>query len=118
MGFYDEMQAIGTELLTEFNQGSIVLMKRGVASGPAWSPTHAADTPTPLKGGVKGVSFQYVQKGLAIESDKQVTCAIPTVMPTMEDYLSIDGVRFKIVHIAKIPEAGTPVVLNIVCRAG
>lgn len=114
MGFYEDMQTVATDLLTEFNQGVLVLIKAGAKTGPAYAPTEGTPASVPLKGIALGVSKKYVDKGLAIATDKELRIAIPSQLPDMADSVTIDGQLLKIQHIAKIPEAGTPVAMVII----
>jgi len=118
MGFYDEMQETASGILSEFKQGSILLIKPGAETGDPWKPTIAAGTSTALDGSASGPAHKYVTGGIAVQGDVQVTCAVPAVTPEITDSVSIDGKLFKIVHVAAIPAAGTPVVYNLICRAG
>lgn len=119
MGFYDEMQEIASDLLSEFDQGGIYLVQIGSATGNPWEQnTPIEGSPVKLDGVASGVSKRYVDKGLAVATDKQITVAVPAVTPTMKDYVTIKGERLKVVHIAYIPEAGTPVSLVMICRKG
>jgi hypothetical protein len=117
MGFYEEMQDIATGLLTEFKQGVVVLNKAGATSGSAWKPTPGAQTNITLFATVSGVSKKYVDKSLAIATDKQIICAVPSVAPTMADSVTIDGKSHKIVHIEPRPAAGTPAAYILIVRA-
>jgi hypothetical protein len=119
MGFYDEMQEIASDLLSEFDQGGIYLVQIGAATGNPWETNPPIEgAPVKLDGVAVGVSKRYVDKGLAVATDKQVTMAVIATEPTMKDYVKINGERLKIVHVAKIPEAGTPVSIVLICRKG
>lgn len=119
MGFYDEMQEIASDLLNEFDQGGIYLVQIGAATGNPWATNPPIESaPIKLNAVASGVSKRYIDKGLAVATDKQVTIAVPSVEPTMKDFLIINSERLKIVHVAKIPEAGTPVSYVLICRKG
>lgn len=119
MGFYDEMQAVATDVLSEFKQGSISLVRVAASSGPGWKPTAGSETTVALNAVASGVSARYVSSGLAIASDKQVILSgNVTPAPDMSDYVLIDGARYKIVAIETKPEAGTPVAFVLIVRRG
>lgn len=116
MPFYDDMQKIATDLLTQFNQGKIVLLKGGKGVGPAYNPGEVPPVEIPLAGVARGVLKKYVNGTTIVESDMQLTVAVSTVAPTMDDAIQIDGRRYKIVGIKPIPPAGTVVANNIIFR--
>lgn len=117
MGFYDDMQAAATELLTEFGQGTIYLVQTGAATGDPWNPVPGATTQTLIHGAATGVSQKYIDRSLAVASDKQIICSVLLVEPTLADWVTIDGAKYKIVHVGHIPEAGTTVALLLIVRA-
>lgn len=120
MTIYDEMQQVATELLTDFNQATISLVTVTPGNGPAHNPGPSAEVVTALKGAVaRGVKFKYVQRGLAVASDLQVTHYVhPTVTPAMNGFVDINGQRLKIVHIEVKPASGTPVAYTLIVRKG
>ncbi len=106
-------------MLDEFKQGVIQLVKLTVGNGPADQPGAPTETPYTLSGAVKGVSFKYVQQGLAVASDRIVTAAvIAGVTPNLRDFITIDGVRHKIVADISVPAGGTPVAWKFIVRKG
>jgi hypothetical protein len=120
MGFYDEMQQIATGLLTEFNQGIISYVKSIPGNGPVDDPGAPTLTVYTLVGAVaKGVSKKFVDSGLAVVSDKQVTAAVdPRFIPDMNGHMIIDGNQYKILGIFQVPEAGTPSAFIYVVHKG
>lgn len=119
MGFYDEMQEIATELLTEFNQGNISLVVSVPTGGTEWKPTGGVQFIFDAQGVVRGVSSKYIMRGLAIEGDKEITTA---VIPNLSDNDAIkasfgleDG-EYKVVSYEKLPANGTPVALKFIVR--
>lgn len=120
MTFYEEMQGIATGLLTEFKQGVIQIAKITPGSGPKNNPGPSTETLTTLKGAVaRGVKFKYVQSGMAVASDLQVTHAVQDgVTPAIDGFVYIDGVKYKIVNIVDKPAAGTKVVHTLIVRKG
>lgn len=127
MGFYDEMRAVATELLSgELGQSSasdgnkrtieyVKITQTGTFDAPG-APTY---TLTPLDATSRGASFKYVAKSLAQAGDMQVVSAIhPDVTPDARDSIDINGVRHKIVHIEPKPTAGAPVAWLFIVRKG
>lgn len=120
MAFYDEMQQIATGLLTEFKQGAIAYVQIIKGTGPDDEPGPSTPDVKPLVGAVaKGVSFKYLQGGLAVASDLQVTHSVQNgVEPEMNGFYEIDGVRYKIIQLIPIPAAGTKVAIRAIIRKG
>lgn len=120
MTFYKEMQNIAKGVLNEFNQGSIKLVQ--LVESPDGSPDKPGDMQERvynLKGSVKGVSFKYLKEGYVIHTDLEATVAvIPDVQPTLNDFVEVDGVRYKIIRDVSVPAAGTKVVWKFLIRKG
>lgn len=117
MGFYDEMRDTASEILSEFAQGAINLVKAGNKTGDPWKPTTGTPTTVPLKATAKGVALKYISSGVAVAGDVMVTASANSeAVPDMADSVTIDGVRFKIVSIERVPAAGTTVVYILICR--
>jgi hypothetical protein len=116
--FYEEMQKVVQGVLPQFNQGTIRYRAVTPGGGPADEPGASSITWTTLTGAAaRGVSTQYVLRGLAIASDKQVVMAVQAgVSPAQDDFVQIDGEQFKIVSIMTKPEAGTPVAYVLIVR--
>jgi len=119
MSFYEEMQDIASSLLTEFKQGVIEYAKLTPGTGPADNPGPATETKYELVGAVaRGVSFKYVQNGLALAGDSQVTMNVDDRFgkPTMPGFIDKDGIRYTIVQVVAIPDAGTAVAYVVIIR--
>jgi hypothetical protein len=119
MGFYDDMQGIAAGVLAQFNQGVIRVIKLTKGTGPVYNPGTPSEVATVLPGAVaKGVEKTYIDRGLAVGSDKQVTSSVnaAALSVSMADILEIDGQPLRVVNIVKIPAAGTPVVLVFIAR--
>jgi len=115
--FYDEMQAIASELLTEFNQGTIAYVAMTLGNGPADDPGEPTETTTVFSGAVaRGVEFKYVKGSSVLSTDLQVTIPGGIVEPTPEGFFTVDGVRLKIVEVHRIPATGTAVACTIIVR--
>jgi len=122
MNFYEEMQNVATEILTdpEFKQGTIHYVKLTPGAGPIDNPGPSTSVATLMPGGVaKGVSFKYVKDGLALSTDLTVILPVPAGLTSdMKDFIDIDGVRYKIVQDISTPAAGTRVVWKFIVRKG
>jgi len=123
MTFYDEMADVATELLTEFNQGVIKLVRKGAAGTPpnAYTPgTPATPTEIVLKGvaraaGGDAATQKYVDGATILASDLVVTCEASLATPNMlTDSILLDGQAKAIKMIVRIPAAGTPIVYKII----
>lgn len=110
MSFYDEMQDVATELLTEFKQGTIVYRAPAASANP-WEP--ATYTDTPISGGtVRGVSQRYVTD-LVTASDLHAVLPVFGATPTNAGRLIIDGVERQIISVQPSPAAGTVVCWHV-----
>ncbi|AHJ10701.1 hypothetical protein P106B_18 [Rhizobium phage vB_RglS_P106B] len=119
MGFYDEMQNIASDVLSEFKQGTINYIKIVPGAGPADDPGPSTPTPYALDAVAKGVSFKFVKDGLALSTDLTVTAAVRSdLVPDMKGFIEIDGVRYKIVQDISTPAAGTRAVWKWIVRKG
>lgn len=118
MSIYDDLKPIAASLMAEFKQGTVNYIKLTPGAGPVDEPGAATEVSTPLNATVRGVSFKYVQQGLAVATDLMVTAGIVDGLTLdMRDYIEIDGVRTKIVQILPAPAAGTKVVWKFIVRA-
>lgn len=116
---YTELQPVATELLEEFKQGTIALVSITEGSGPADEPGDPVETIHALSATVKGVSFKHVQSGFALESDLMVTSAVLNeVTISGKDFITIDGVRHKIVKDMSVPAAGIKIAWKFIVRKG
>lgn len=120
MTIYDDMQKLATEILTEFKQGVIQLVTVTPGNGPAHNPGPATETTVTLVGAVaRGIKFKYVQMGLGVASDMQVTHSVQQgATPAINGFVIIDGVRYKIVNIVDKPGAGVIVAHTLIVRKG
>ena len=118
MSVYDDAQEVAKEVLEEFNQGVIQLVSVTAATGgTADDPGDPTEATNDLDAVVAGVSYQFVQQGLAVVSDKLVIAAVldgVTIGPV--DYIIVDGVRYKIVADVSTPGAGTRAVWKFIIR--
>lgn len=118
MTLYDDMQGVFAELAPEFSQGVIRYIDVTPGAGKLWKPGAASEVATVVKGFARGVSTKFIMRGLAVAGDNQVTFPGGSVVPDMDGYMEIDGVREKIVNIIKKPNAGTVVAWTVITRKG
>lgn len=118
MSIYDEISPVVREVFSLVKQGSVVLMSATPGNGPIDEPGEPTEIPHELEATARGASFQYVRSGMADASDSQVTFAANPAIPAPKgnDWLQIDGVRYKIVKIIKKPDAGEPLAYTIIAR--
>lgn len=116
MTFYEEMQGVATELLTEFNQG-IIRLVRITKTGPSYNQSQSSQTIYPLHGVTKGVSQKYVDGKNIVITDSQAIISVPSdIIPDISDKLRVDGKDYEILSVKKIPESGITVAILIIYR--
>lgn len=121
MTFYEDMQGIATDLLTEFQQGEILMIKSTPGIGKPWKPGAPTERTVTVQGAARGAKLSFSPKSLVQVGDLIVTIDVPSDpadYPDMTDTLSIDGTRMKIVDITQKPAAGVPVVFTCLVRKG
>lgn len=119
MGFYDEMQAVASELLAEFKQGVVQLVQSTPGTGPIDNPGDGTTTTTDLDAVVKGVSYKYLRDANILTTDLQVIAAIvPDITPTPNDFIIIDGISHKIVQDISTPASDVRAVWKWIVRKG
>ena len=116
MTFYQDMQGVANELLGEFDQGNISLIKITPGSGPDWDPGEPTETPHLVNGVIFGVAEKYVDGTLVLASDFQ--CMIPGggQVPTLADEIQSGGTRYQIVKVEPIPAAGIVTAYDVIIR--
>lgn len=118
MSIYDDLQGVVQGVMQEFNQGVIEYGAVTTGAGSVDEPGQSAVTYTTLTGATaRGVKTSYVQSGLAVASDLQVTLAVQTgVTPKQKDFVKVDGVKYKVQAVVPKPVAGTPVAYVVIIR--
>lgn len=125
MSFYDDMQAVAADVLKNFKQGVIKYVDIAPGSGPADEPGDPTETDFTLDAAARGVKFKYVQGGLAVASDLQVTASVKatneaggvvSLSPNINGFIEVDDERYKIVQILPKPSAGTTVAFVFIVR--
>lgn len=108
--FYGDMQGVATELLTEFNQGTMTYNYITGGTSPFDGP--ATVTAVPFKGTATGVAFKY-RNDLVTASDIEITAAVFEPAPLPNGTVTVDGTERQILSIMAIPAAGTPSIYKI-----
>lgn len=116
MTFYEDMQGVATEVLTEFNQGTLRLLRHTPGGGPSHNPGPATYVPSNVNGAVSGVSEEHLKDTLIKATDLLARIAVPANAPRTQDRLEIDGVAYPIVKVVQVPAAGTPVAFQVFVR--
>lgn len=117
MSIYDDLKPVAAGILKEFKQGTIYLVQVVAGSGATDNPGTSTEVKTELNATVKGVSFKYTRDGFAIASDLEVIAAIVDgITPNKNDFIEIDGKRYKIIQDMSPPAAGTRVVWKFIVR--
>jgi hypothetical protein len=120
MMFYQEMQAVATDVLRDFDQSEgsgdaddgLWFIKVIPGTGPDDDPGPATESAFKLLGAARGVSAKYVDNSLILASDMQMTAAYdPRIDPNTDTngFVRMDGVRYKVRRIDNIPPAGVTV---------
>ena len=116
---YSELQNVTKEIMGEFKQGEVRLVKITKGGGPAHNPGPSTKQYYSLNATAKGVSFKYVAQGLAIESDIEVTSSVRNdVEPSDTDIIELDGIEYKIVKDVSVPAIGTKIAWKFIVRKG
>lgn len=115
--FYGRLQGTASRLMAKFSQGQAVYTITGPSTGPEWNPTPGAPVSYTLDATVQGVEADYVDGSLILATDKQVTCAVFAVEPSLAGTITIDGKVCQIVRVDKVPGAGTVIAWRIFVRA-
>lgn len=108
--FYDNMQGVATELLTEFSQGTMSYNYITGGTSPFDGPTTV--TAVPFKGAATGVAFKY-RNDLVTASDIEITAAVFEPAPLPNGTVTIDGTERQVLSVMAIPPAGTPSIYKI-----
>lgn len=123
MSLYDDAQAVASDVLAEFKQGTITYIRVTPGNGPVHNPGPAVETSFTLDATARGVKFKYVQNGLALATDEQITSAVHPALiadfaaeTVTRGFVTIDGKRRKIVQAIQKPSAGTPAVFVLIVR--
>ena len=117
MGFYDDMQTIAGDLLSEFNQGAS--SEQVITSTPAaneWDLPSEIVTETVLDAVARGVSSKYVDGVNILSTDLQMTVSAVDWTATAGMSIKIDGAAVTVLRFDGIPAMGTPVAWRVFVR--
>ena len=115
--FYGRLQGTASRLMAKFSQGTVAYTITGAPTGPEWDPAPGVPVSYTLDATVQGVEADYVDGSLILATDKQVTCAVFAVEPSLAGTITIDGKVCQIVRVDKVPGAGTVIAWRIFVRA-
>ena len=117
MSFYLDMQGIAKDLISEFNQGPIYLLRETPGDGPAWNPGESPESVRKIvPGTARGVSDKYVDGTLVVATDLQCTIPGGLIKPQMTDRIEVNGQAHQIVRIDPKPASGTVVAYIVIIR--
>ena len=133
--FYDDMRAVGRDLLAPTSGGGLgqgeIAITRYAAGPPPDNPWDAPSPPTPtripLDGAARGVGKELVgtpveNGGQIIATDLLIIVSVPESGYSANDYqptdvLEIDGSPVTVMSVKNIPAAGPPCIIQFVARA-
>lgn len=124
---YGQMQAIATDLLRQFRQGTVTLTRTVPGEPPdptmPWVKGPPVTAVFDLDATVKGVSERHVGGTLIEARDLEIKAAakarhrqsgqVVDIDPAMSDRIEIDGVAHAVKRVLPVPAAGTPIVYTI-----
>jgi len=114
--FYEEMRAVASDVINQFKQGRVYYVALTHSGGTVDNPGEPTEVETELPAVVRGVQFKYVDGTNIIGSDQQLTMTADGVVPTINGFIKLDGVRHKIVSVSAIPPAGDAVAYRVIFR--
>lgn len=114
MSFYKNLSDIAGDVLKEFSQGQIVVLKQQAGDSEPWENPTPNYSEIPVSGVAKGVPLELVD-GVIEASDLLVTVP-PILKPTLSDKVKLDGSTHQIIKIIAKPAIGEPVVYQLVVR--
>ena len=116
--FYTDMQSVASDIFAEFAQGTVQYVTQTPVSGATPDdPGQPTETTTTINATTSPVQTRYVDGTHVVTSDVQVMFpGDAPVTPTMEGWVTIDGVRHHIVSIMRVPPAGTVLSWTLIVR--
>ena len=120
MNIYDDMRAaFKAELQQNSEQGAMVYVQPGEATGPAYDPVIGPPTEHPVIGIKRSGKrkSQYVSDGYIVATDTLVMIAEFGTVPTVAGEFKINGRTFQVVMVDPITEEDPPIGWYIGCRS-
>ena len=114
--FYAEMQSIAQDVMGEFDQRVYGFVKLIPANGPPQNPGTPTRAPLVRLTGAVGRSpeTKFIDgTNITAEHLEVVFAPQEGVVPTLDDFIDVDGEQFKIVAIRNVPPFGTTVVHKV-----
>lgn len=119
MSLYDDLQIVSKEILKDFKQGIINLVQVRTSGNSSPDAPELEEVLISLDATAKGVSFEYIDNTFITVSDTEVTSAVVDgVEPSANDFIEIDGTRYKILRFLPLPKAGIACVWKFIVRKG
>lgn len=116
--FYQDMQAVASDLLRKFDQGDVYYIAAVKGAGPADAPGEPVETTYKVDAAARGVSFKYIDGSNIVASDLQATMAVHSdFTPAIGGFVIVGARRYKVVRVVAKPAAGTPVAYTVIFRA-
>jgi hypothetical protein len=118
--FYNDMVGIAGDLITEYQQGTMLLERRTQppATPPEWNPPPPELQQYPIVGVARNVDRRFVDGTLVMATDRMVTFparSLPVgIEPQMTDVLYVDGAPTTIKKVIRVPEAGIIIVFKLI----
>lgn len=110
--FYDRMRDTSTRLLTKYEQGAMVLVRKsGGSFGVAPS-----EVEYPMLGVARSVENRYFSDSIT-SNDTQLVVAAFGQVPTLSDTVKINGVERQIIGVMKITEEPTALAWRIFVKS-
>lgn len=120
MSIYEDLQKVSADVLTQFDQKNIQLLQFSQGEGGTPDePAENVEVVHDLRGVAKGVSFKYLKDNFITSSDVEVTTNVLNgVQPSLNDFIVMDEIRYKVLQFEQIPAAGTACVWKFIVRKG
>jgi len=119
MSIYDDLKVVASGILNEFNQGGIKLVHVSVSDNSTPDEPQTIETVYNLVGTVKGGDFRYDKDGFIATAEKEVIVGVlDGVQPSENDFIELNGYRYKIVKDLSVPGVGTKCVWKFLISKG
>lgn len=118
MSIYDDARLAASDLLAEFQHGTVqyIPIEKTAGDAPHRSGGSVRGDPVDLKTVARPVSTKYVDGTNIVQSDLQVPMPNNGVEPSIEGFVRVDGKDHKIIEIMPKPASGDPVLWILIVR--